>query len=220
MVSTVLFEDQDRLVRLDVTFREGGQEHSHPARVKSIRLARVLRSITLTPPGPLLPAFRGHHRLAGSPAFSEGEIEFLAPLFEEGLRRSTPLEEVVFYLSEIRDSGVREITSGSLYVQNEALHLRIANYRSTTTGELEAARVRTNPLTILGEHQSSLDPGPDGRIQPQGSWTRIMGRTPQHLVFEYRALKGARPGTEGPPSDPETGEASTPRLRPELYDHR
>ncbi len=92
VVSTVLFEDQDRLVRLDVTFREGGQEHSHPARVKSIRLARVLRAIALTPPGPLLPTFLGHHPLAGSPAFSEGDIEFLAPLFAEGLRRSTPPE--------------------------------------------------------------------------------------------------------------------------------
>ena len=47
VISKVVFEDEHRLVRLDVTYRTGGQEHSHPVTLNPSVLVAALQAMTV-----------------------------------------------------------------------------------------------------------------------------------------------------------------------------
>ncbi len=197
VISKVVFEDEHRLVRLDVTYRTGGQEHSHPVTLNPAVLMAALQAMTvkrrvsplsgrvgMAPPSPQ--------------AFSEEQVRFLAPLLAQALDRASPLEAIVFYFNEPRGSGIREISSGSVYVQGDDLHFILANYRHAVAGTLMAEKARANPLIVLGESWYNVDPGPYGRVESSDLWKGVTGAAPQHLVM--RLIKDRRPvgkSTEG-----------------------
>ena len=183
VISKVVFEDEHRLVRLDVTYRTGGQEHSHPVTLDPDVLMAALQAMTVTGRGSLLSGRLGANPPVLPQAFSEEQVQFFAPLLARALDRASPLEEIVFYVNEPRGSGIREISSGSFYVQGEDLHLILANYRYAVAGELMAEKARANPLIVLGESWYQVTAGPQGRIEPSGSWKGMTGTAPQHLVM-------------------------------------
>jgi len=188
VVSKIVFQDHNHVVRLDVTYRVGNQEHSHPAMLAPEDLAIVLQAIEAIPQRNLLSGRLGTSTSTTSAAFSDEQVRFLAPLLAQGLNQATPLEEVVFYLNQPRNRTIREITSGSLYVQGPNLHLLLANYRHATSGNLETEKATTNPLTILGEPMYDLSPGPYGRIFGELPWLKSFAIAPQHLILDYQVL--------------------------------
>lgn len=210
VVSKVVFEDEDHVVRLDVTYRTGMQEHSHPAPLTSMELATVLRAIEVTPQRDLISGYLAPYTSDSPRAFSEEQVQFLAPLLAKGLNHATPLEEVVFYLNQPRDRNIREITSGSLYLHEQALHFILANYRWATAGRMEAERVKTNPLTILGKSRYHVSPGPHGSAQSRQSWLRIFSQTPQQLIIDYQALITSDSSTENRKSSEQPSDQSQP----------
>ena len=188
VVSKVLFEDATRLTRLDVVYRTGGQEHSHPVKLRETEVATALRSIVVRPPRGLGSFLVGQNGSQLPPALSEEMIQFLASQGVEALHQATPLEEMVFYFNQLRDDGViHEMTSGSLYVQDGRLHLVFANYRHGTVGSIEAERVRNNPLTLVGEPLYELRPGPQGHIENPTQAIPLLRDEPQHISITLHA---------------------------------
>ncbi len=183
VISKVVFEDEHRLVRLDVTYRTGGQEHSHPVTLNPDVLMAALQAITVQGRGSLLSGRLGTNPPPSPQAFSGEQVQFLGPLLAQAFDRASPLEEIVFYVNEPRGSGIREISSGSFYVQGEDLHLILANYRFAVAGELMAEKARANPLLVLGESWYRVTAGPQGRMESSDSWKGMTGAAPQHLVI-------------------------------------
>jgi len=183
VISKVVFEDEHRLVRLDVTYRTGGQEHSHPVTLDPSILKAALEAIEVKGRVSLLSGRLGKGRSAATQAFSDEQVQLLAPLLAQAFGRASPLEEIVFYINEPRDSHIQEISSGSFYVQGEDLHLMLANYRYAVVGEMMTERARANPLRVLGESWYEVAPGPQGRMEPSGLWEGMIGVGPQHLVI-------------------------------------
>jgi hypothetical protein len=189
--SRTVYEDEDRFVRLEVTSRASREGHSHPATVSQENLARLIKSMTVTPrltspqgpldyaPSPKIPE--------GSRAFSDETAEFLSIYLSQALSKATPLEEVLFFLSATRSGHVREITSGGFYVESGSLHLLLANYRHPTFGQFEIRETQAAPLKALGQAAYELHPGSFGRTKPATGLVSVLTRLPEHLIFDYGA---------------------------------
>lgn len=191
-LSRAVVEEPNQLVRLEVTYRDGGQEHSHPAKVTPETLVRVLQSVTVTPHSFLFPNVKNEE---GDAAFSGEPLRFFAQHVSRALSQATPLEEILFYWSEKRDHSIQEITSGSCYIQDQSLHLVFANYRQAISGKLQADQARVNPRRILGGPLYRLQPGARGQIQPTSQWEHFLETSPQHLVLAYQEVENSTPSS-------------------------
>ena len=190
--SRVVYEDEERGVRLAVNYRGSAKEHNHPATLSPSQLTAVLDAISATPhaPQPQGPFdYATRPRSSGPSAlFSDEVMQFISRHVSEALQRATPLEDVEFYLSLPREKAIREISSGVFYLEDDQLHLRLANYRHPTVGEHEVNKTRAHPLTVLAKPSYEIDPGPYGKVKPQKGWKSLVTVFPQHVVIEYRAL--------------------------------
>ncbi|MFQ5991800.1 MAG: SHOCT domain-containing protein [Nitrospiraceae bacterium] len=190
--SRVVYEDEERVVRLAVNYRGSAKEHSHPAALSQAQLTAVLEAVSATPraPQPQGPFDYATRPTGSEPSalFSDEVTKFISRHVTEALQRATPLEDVEFYLNLPREKAIREITSGALYIEDDQLHLRLANYRHPTVGEHEVNKTRAHPLTVLAKPSYEIDPGPYGKVKPQKGWKSLVTVFPQHVVIEYRAL--------------------------------
>jgi len=194
------------MVRVDVTYRTGKDEHSHPASVSSQELNQVLQSVFVETSSMFPIAFNRSGR--DVQAFSPEEREFLSFHTARALTRATPLEEVMFFWVHPRDMNIREITSGSMYVQKENLHLVVANFRQPTVSQGDIDRAKGDPLEVLGESLYYLAPGSGGRIAAESFWNKWFSEPRQHLIIPLKA-------EPLPVADKENRILSIPKVRQE-----
>jgi hypothetical protein len=183
VISKVLYQDVNSLIRLDVTYRAGEQEHSHPAILTPAEVTVVLQAIEVEQASSFPFGRSGGSDHRAKQALTNEQIQMLAPLISQALSRATPLEEVVFYWHTPYKGRIREITSGSVYLQANEVHLVFANYRQHSTGEAEAKRVKADPRVVLDEPWYDLTPGVFGRVENMKEWSDFIGPHPTHLVL-------------------------------------
>jgi len=189
-VSRMTFEDQHRFVRLEVTARANQLNHSHPATVSELTLAKILGSFTVNPrPASSLEnnfAYMAVPRLPeSSPAFSPAVIAFLSKHLSQALQGATPLEEALFFIEDPQPQDTALLTSGGCYIQEGRLHFQLANYRHPTIGKMEIMQARANPLKVLSHPGYDLIPGPTGTVQPLPVWENLITALPQHVIIDY-----------------------------------
>ena len=218
VVSHVVFEDMTRLVRVDVTYRTGKEEHSHPATVSSQEIARALQFLTYETSSLLPVSFLQTE--AGTSAFSQDERDFLASNAASALSRATPLEEVVFFWVHTRTNEIREVTSGSVYVQGEDLNLILANFKFTTTSPGAIDRARTNPLEVLGQPLYHVEAGETGKLYQASFYETWFSQPQQHFVLPLNTNIPTRTVPDDQsvsrPSKPSTSSESSSSLREKL----
>ncbi len=87
------------------------------------------------------------------PAFSDEEVNFLAPLLVKGLSTATPDEIVSFYGTADISKTFRRIKSGGIFVQGKALFVVLSNFRTKVPIWQDAdeykAPYRLNPLESI-----------------------------------------------------------------------
>ena len=114
---------------------------THPINLKPALLAQVLKGIQVQDQGDRLL----QRLLAGPstpvPAFSDEQIQFLAPLLSEGLRTASPDQQVAYRVRTLYEGSAleypyTETTAGSLYVYDQQLFVTLSQYRYS--------KVRTN----------------------------------------------------------------------------
>ena len=136
---TILFEDPRGSVSLQ-TFSNPSIQASHPINLEPALLAQLLRGLEIDDGG-----VGAHHvksmqssitgAVAISPLFSEDQVQFLAPLLAEGLRKATPNESVEYRVVTTHEPSNRfqapitETTSGSLYGYGRQLYVILSQYR-------------------------------------------------------------------------------------------
>jgi hypothetical protein len=211
VVSRVIVEDTNRLVRLDVTYRSGSQEHHHPANFTAAEISTLLSAIEVNPE-PLLPGL--DYNQEGEKALSKAQISFLAPHLAQAFEKATPLEEILFYWNQTRDNNIQEITSGSVFLDDENLHVLFANFRWTTSGKRHVERVKSNPLTVLGNPRYELRMKDNQSLSSDQPWWALASSSPQHLVISYTSRPPRSSNATNPPSA--TNAAHDPKIRERL----
>ncbi len=181
-----LVDQPDRTVGMEVTYREGSPEYSHPRNLSPGVLELALSSIKVQPSS-LLDRIAGASSHAQE-AFTKEQREFLANQLSTAFQKATPLETVTFQWSTSRGNGIWEITSGGLYLQENHLHLMLPNYRHTVSGKPQSQKPRSHPLSQLGEPLHSLKVMDPGRQLKHDMLTELWAPQTPHFVFALNEL--------------------------------
>ena len=182
VVSKVIVDEPDKLVRLDVINRIGNSEFSHPISITPQKIEKLLSAVTVRPRSVFAAAFSKEK--TEKAAFTEVDRRFLAQHFSKAFRQATSLEQVVFYFNQPRNQHLREITSGGAYIRGKAFHIIFSNYRYAISGKMQGDKALKAPLLVLGEFQYDLD-SRSGHKEEEGS--SFLGQSlrniPQHLIL-------------------------------------
>jgi hypothetical protein len=199
----ILFEDSRGTVSLQ-TIADDSIQASHPAHLDPALLARVLQGIEVQDKelfgiqkiitGPSSPI----------PVFSDDQVQFLAPLLAEGLRRAAPDQTVEYRVQTMQtgsllESSNTETTAGSLYAYGRQLYVTLSQYRSSTIRANQNAgrgTARPRPPDFSGLRDRTLLFTPkaaqrsDGFDPPTGAQP-----TDRFLAIDYELLRQASPAT-------------------------
>lgn len=134
LYSYLVYENPTAFVRLEyspwVDADDPQTWNAHPVTLSRHQIQKALRGLRVREHRSAL--IRWVSGMATmEPAFHEEEIELLWPRILEGLETAVPQELVTFYVSHPVNATKREVTSGGLYVTEQALHIILSNYRAT-----------------------------------------------------------------------------------------
>lgn len=188
---------------------------AHPIKIDQDTIARVLQGILVKENQGLLQNF-----LAGQPqavpAFSEGEVRYLAPLLAEGLTRAAVDQQIGFRLDRTGSSGepqsdstgsgvshspgrlaLMETSRGSMYAYGRSLYVTVLEYhvRSERTDSITKANHRQSDHTGLTNRTLSFTP--ESAKRPDSY--RGKNTTNTTLVIDYESL-AALPAHALPPT--------------------
>ena len=177
-----ILESPNRVVALHVMpDAYKGRGYEHPVSITKETMIQIMQGIRVEKRGLYSGASSGSSHL--SPAFSQAEIQFFAPLIVKGLRQATPEEMVTFFeTAEVEtDDILRDFqltTSGGFYLAGGNFYVVLSNFsvkkplwRDIEMSQAEEGSIRNRPLE---------------QLEPQ----------PGRLVFEPREFMVASPDGE------------------------
>ncbi|TKB65128.1 MAG: hypothetical protein E8D47_09080 [Nitrospira sp.] len=194
----ILFEDQRGAVLLQRIPDESVQA-THPLKMDPALLAQLLKGIAVQDQE------RGLQKLMGGPpapvpAFSDDEIQFLAPLLSEGLRTASPNQRVEFrsqttHQGSMLESSSTETTTGSLYAYGRQLFVTLSQYRYSPMRAnlmLGDMSYRSRPPDSSGLRNHILVFTPKAAERPDTFDPPTGGKpTDRFLVIDYQLLQQA-----------------------------
>jgi hypothetical protein len=205
-ITLVNYETPLAYVRLEMdrTVVEG-PGHTHPADISPELMSSVLRGIIVQEPLTRFPLYDDLSVPRRHRAFSDEEIAFWAPLLALALSKATPEEVVTFYQTR-RLSGVRrEVTSGGLFLEGDALHVLLSNYRSHThpiadIGVADTMDDRLTPMRPLAPQTGVLDFEPREALTPVDRGLLRWDRRELIIRVPLLATGDVKPGDEDRPT--------------------
>lgn len=103
------------------------QHATHPIKIYSTVIALVLRGVQIQEQPTMVQSLFSSEPKIGR-AFSDEDIEFLAPLLTKTLARATSSQQVIFRVIHPTPAGT-ETTGGTLYVDGPSLYVTLTQYR-------------------------------------------------------------------------------------------
>ena len=194
--TVTLYDNPSAFVRLETDPTvQPGQGHSHPVTITPDQVAAVLHGVIIEEPITRLPFYDDMSQPHRHRVFDGETILLFAPLLALGLGQATPEEVVTFYRSKRISGTRREVTSGGLFVQGEALHLVLGNYRSPTNymadiGVADTMDDRLTPMRALAPQRGRLDFEPPNALQPSSpsGWWKFLQQARRELVVFFQKL--------------------------------
>jgi len=171
---------------MEVTYREGFHEYSHPRNLSAGIVDQALQLIVVQPSS-LLERMTGASSTSQG-AFSQDQRGFLANHLATAFKKVSPLETVTFYWATPRGNGIWEITSGGLYLQENDLHLVLPNYRQTVPAKNPPQQPKSAPLARIGESLYSLKAIAPARQLTHGLVTELLASQTPHFIFPLNKL--------------------------------
>jgi hypothetical protein len=153
-----------RMVRIDPTdsrlASSRNRPFTHPLALPQSQWEAIVRSVQVQ---------SIHRPLAGAsyhggqePAFTVEEARYLGEALQRAFQEVTAEQRVVFALERTGEAGLPQLTSGAWFVDQDQIHLRVANLRITVTMPGIRKLVRKDPLAaqpgifyelVPGDHQ-------------------------------------------------------------------
>jgi len=208
----VLFEDPRGTVSLQ-TMPDQSVQATHPITLDPLLLAQILKGIEVQDQE------RGLQKILGgtsapTPAFSDDQIQFLAPLLAEGLRTATPDQRIAYrvettHKGSFLESSTTETTTGSFYAYGRQLYVILSQYRySPTRTNLNIGDManRSRPLDYSGLRNQILVFTPSA-AQRSDPFDQPAGEKPtdRFLAIDYQLLQQVPAAAIGQ-SAPQAGE--------------
>ncbi len=196
--SRIVYEDPTTFVRAEADHRvlpeRPETRHTHPATVGATEMAMILKGVHVRDH-----RLTVHTWISGQaeiePAFTDEEIELLAPKLSEALEKATPEERVTYYLSYPQTSVKRQITSGGLYVQHRELHFTLSNHREIygipAYGMVYDRRYPTLPIAPKG-FDVLFDPVTAVVPKRFSFWDAVWGLEQDDVVIDLTKLQAPR----------------------------
>lgn len=129
------------------------------------------------------------------PVFSEDQIQFLAPLLAQGLRKAAPDQSVEYRVQATHkgsglESSITETTAGSLYAYGRSLYVTLSQYRyaASRTDTRKTSRGQVPDTTGLLNRIITFTPSSAQRSESFNPLTDGMS-TDRFLVIDYQLLQ-------------------------------
>jgi hypothetical protein len=189
------------------TISDPSIQANHPINLEPALLAQLLTGLQIHDEG------LGEHHVKGLmtltegsattyPVFTEDEVQFLAPLLAEGLRKATPNESVEYRVvtthkpSNRFQTPITETTTGSLYGFGRQLYVILSQYRYnpmlTNLAMNEASHRSQDPLDYSGLKYRSLRFTPKAALRTDSPDPPTMDKpTDRFLAVDYQLLQQA-----------------------------
>lgn len=208
----ILFDDPRGTVSLQ-TISDRSIQANHPITLDQALVAKLLHGVMIRIQE------RGVQSMVGSkppaiPVFSEEQIEFLAPLLAEGLRKAGPDQAVAYRVYDTHqrssmESPITETTSGSFFAYGRQLYVILSQYRYDPIYANQGAtgQTRLTDTSGLRDHTVLFIPKEaqrSDRVDPPTGGNR----TDRFLAIDYELLQHVSPAvatTEQTAPQPGTG---------------
>ncbi|MBX3302557.1 MAG: hypothetical protein KF693_10110 [Nitrospira sp.] len=192
-----VYESPHAFVRLEVDRNLAHKTgHSHPSDISPEQMAAILNGLVFEEPATRLPLYDDLSRPRRHPALTEPEVALLAPLLADALKKAGPAEIVTFYSSTSRSGGQRLVTSGGLFVEQDDLHLLLANYRSPTNffpdpGVADTMDERLTPLRSIAPQVGRLEfePRSWAGTPTRGTFSAWLQPKRREIIVRYKLVQ-------------------------------
>jgi hypothetical protein len=214
----ILFDDPRGTVSLQ-TIPHQSIQATHPITIDPILLAQVLRGILVQDQGDHMVQKLLTGSSAPVPAFSDEQIQFLAPLLAEGLRTAAPDQQIEYrvqtvYEGSMLEFSTTETTAGSLFAYGRQLFVTLSQYRyEPNRMNINARNINYQSVGLdytglknrvllftpsVAQRSDSFDPPPVGNP------------TDRFLAIDYQLLQQAPGAATTGQTRPQTGASPTP----------
>ena len=186
LISRPVHQDLSWFVRLD-SYQDANSasaRYQHPVRVTDEELTALLSRLLLEDRAGLMDSPRPPR-----PVFTIDEISLLAPGLAEAFRQATPQEWVSFYFSPPGETTLA-VTSGGLFIKDDAIHVVLANHRLSLSQEAtELSRIRANPFySVKGSGGALAFEASRFVTGRQANWTGGHQASASELILDHRAF--------------------------------
>jgi hypothetical protein len=181
--------------------------HDHPVEWSHADLQAILKRLVIQEKGGLMDS-------SGLPraVFSSEDLTILIPALQDTFNLARPRDWIVFALwgASEHTQGL-EVTSGGMYLQDQRLHIMLANHRERVSSEEDGIHgIHQNPFRALRDVKGRLMFYPTSYVIASGNNWIIGGfEFPvSELILDYQALLARNPSEE--PNGTEETAASAP----------
>ena len=163
-------------------------QHNHPMEWNEADLHMILTSLLIQKQGGIMDPHKQPR-----PVFSPDDSAHLTTALRKAFKAARPSDWVVFALwSSSPESQALEVTSGGMFLQDQRLHIILANHRERVSSEVEGIKgIRSNPFRSLRDIKKgklSFDPA-RYMIASRDNWLAGGYESPaSELVLDLKAL--------------------------------
>ena len=186
---------------------EAETRHDHPVEWTAGDLQAILKRLAIQEGSGLLDSSRRPQTV-----FSQEDLTDLIPALQQTFNIARPSDWIVFAVwgSSEHTQGL-QVTSGGMYLQDQQLHILLANHRERVSSEEHGIQaIRENPFHALRDVKRTLLFYPTSYVMESGNnWIMSGFESPvSELVLDYQALLA----TNRPETSTETAEATASEI--------
>jgi hypothetical protein len=181
--------------------------HDHPVEWTTGDLQAVLKRLAIQEGSGLLDSSRKQQAV-----FSPEDLTHLIPALQHTFNMARPSDWIVFAVwgSSEQTQGL-QVTSGGMYLQDQQLHILLANHRERVSSEEDGIQaIRKNPFHALRDVKRSLLFYPTSYVvESRSNWIMSGFESPvSEIILDYQALLA----TNRPETSTETAEATASEI--------
>jgi HAMP domain-containing protein len=188
---------------------EAETRHDHPVEWTTGDLQAILKRLAIQEGSGLLDSSRRQQTV-----FSQEDLTHLIPALQQTFKIARPSDWIVFAVwgSSEQTQGL-QVTSGGMYLQDQQLHILLANHRERVSSEEDGIQaIHKNPFHALRDVKRSLLFYPTSYVMESGNnWIMSGFESPvSEIILDYQALLATN-RQETPTESAEASASETPK---------
>jgi hypothetical protein len=166
--------------------------HDHPVEWSTADLQAILKRLVIQEGSGIMDSSRPLQAV-----FSPDDLTTLIPALRETFKIARPSDWISFAIwGSSGTSQALEVTSGGMYIQDQRLHIILANHRERVSSEQEGIQaIHNNPFRVMKDVKRRLMFHPTSYvIESRNNWIAGGFESPvSELILDYQALVVTKP---------------------------